>query len=361
MVTEKQMQKYLSKKDMINKKDVCNDHKNRNNGFNSRREYLDDIAKKKGFDSYKEYADHLIREKGFSNRTDYNNHLAQKRGFANLSEEFVSKIGFKSQGEYRRHLFMKKTGRKFIEISERLNSWAKNIGYKDYMEYLDIIAIGRGFTCYEEYSKVWTYYPGMIDPMTENRSTKNFIGCMAELCTSKIFENIQRMHHSNQGYDFICDNGKKIEVKGAILNQHNQLSFHIRYNHIADYFVLIGFNDILELNPIHIWIIKSGEVIQELPINDRHILHIPNTDEYISHMRKYELLDKLEKLKISCMEFNNKKLKNVPTKAQIYDTVLEMRLAEKSKVDYSEISNTIKEKNGTKSRLIPIPANESNK
>lgn len=372
MVTEKQMCRYAKNQNKtIIKKDDSNNRNNvsvEKNVFANRQEYLDDIAKKKGFKNYNDYRNHLAREKGFSNHTDYVNYLSQKRGFGSQHEEYVSKIGFKSQGEYRKHLFTKKTGKKFVDIAKRLNDWARDKGFKDYSEYLDVIAIGRGFTCYEEYAKVWKYYPGMINPLTENRSTKNFIGYIAECGMSKIFDNVMRMPHSNPGYDFICSKGQKIDVKGAILNQHNQFSFHIRHNHIADYFLLIGFNDILELEPLLILLIKSGEIIQELSVNDRHMLHIPNTDRYIEELKKYELSDKLEKLKNSCIDFNNKNTENVPTKAQIYESILNARLIKKHETglrvipenectNYPGPINDIKIKN----KFVPVTADESNR
>lgn len=371
MVTEKQMRRYIENQNKtVIKKDDSNNRKNgsvKKNVFANRQEYLDDIAKKKGFKNYYDYRKHLAREKGFSNYTDYVNSLSQKRGFGSYHEEYVSKIGFKSQGEYRKHLFTKKTGRKFVDIVKRLNDWAHDKGFKDYREYLDVVAIGRGFTCYEEYVKVWMYYPGMINHLTENRSTKNFIGYIAECGVSKIFDNVMRMPYANPGYDFICDRGQKIDVKGAILNQHNQFSFHIRYNHITDYFVLIGFNDILKLEPLHIWLIKSGEIIQELSINDRHILHIPNTNKYIEKFKKYELSDKLEKLKSSCIDFNNKHTENVPTRAQIYESILKMRLIEKPdtglrvipKNECMSYPSTI-DKIKIKNKFVPVSIDESN-
>jgi hypothetical protein len=57
-----------------------------------------------------------------------------------------------------------------IKSSKKLlDDWARGNGFNNYDEYLNIIALGRGFTCYGEYEKVWSYYPEMPSPIKENR------------------------------------------------------------------------------------------------------------------------------------------------------------------------------------------------
>jgi len=127
---------------------------------------------------------------------------------------------------------------------------------------LNIVAIERGFICYGEYEKVWSYYPGMPSPIKENRTDPRFIGIyIAENGIVKIYEGSKRMPYYNPGYDIICPKGYKIDVKATVLNRYNTLSFAINKNKIADYFALVVFNNIIELIPTHIWIIRSDENI----------------------------------------------------------------------------------------------------
>lgn len=59
---------------------------------------------------------------------------------------------------------------------ELLDDWARKRCFYNYEEYLNIITLGRGFTCYEEYVKTRSYYPGMPNPIKENRMDNKFMG-----------------------------------------------------------------------------------------------------------------------------------------------------------------------------------------
>lgn len=93
-----------------------------------------------------------------------------------------------------------------------------------------------------------------------NRSCAQFLGIhIAEKILSKIFNHIEVMPVNNQGYDFICNKGKKIDVKSATICD-DRWGFHIRRNAIADYFLCLAFDNRDDLNPIHIWLIPSNVV-----------------------------------------------------------------------------------------------------
>lgn len=88
----------------------------------------------------------------------------------------------------------------------------------------------------------------MPNPTKEDRNDTRFIGIyIAENGMNKLYENSKRMILNNIGYDIICPKGYKIDVKATVLNRYNNFDFGINKNMIADYFALIGFNNIIKL------------------------------------------------------------------------------------------------------------------
>lgn len=214
---------------------------------------------------------------------------------------------------------------------ELLDDWARKRFFFDYEEYLNIIALGRGFTCYREYGKIWSYYPGMPSPIKENRMDTRFLGVyIAENGINKIYEGSERMRINNQGYDIICPKGYKTDVKATVLNRYNEFNFAINKNKIADYFVLVAFNNIIELEPLHIWTVRGDDNIYGHPIREISRLVILNEPLQIHRYHKYEKLDKLETLKNICKEFGAKnKMEindyNVTTRGAIISVIAQIR------------------------------------
>lgn len=95
-----------------------------------------------------------------------------------------------------------------------------------------------------------------------NTKSSNYLGCdIAEKILSKVFNDVEMMKPNNPGYDFICNKGKKIDVKsGCIRKNHNGWSFGINKNIIADFFLCIAFDDRESLTPLYLWLIPSNEV-----------------------------------------------------------------------------------------------------
>lgn len=319
-------------------------------GFKNYKEYLDHLAKEKGFGNYKEYTDYRIRQKGFISRSDYENHLSQQRGFGSQREEYIYKKGFKSDKEYRNYLFREKTGYDHINTDIRLNNWAFNRGFSNYKEYLDIITIGRGLS-------------GIPNIICDDRSDIHFIGHIAEYGVSRIFKNIQGMFFTNRGYDFVCETGQKIEVKASLLHIDNKFTFHIRYNDIADYFILIGFDNVLDLHPLHMWIIKNREIIKDIPINNIKILNIINDKKDIAYFQIYEKADKLEELTNVCAKYNIESWMsdNVITKTYIVENSLEMKMSDLNSTDIISILKNKQRKRMFDLRIPILPAEECNR
>ena len=99
--------------------------------------------------------------------------------------------------------------------------------------------------------------------MSENKDCSMFLGVhVAERVLSYIFNDVDIMPIGNPGYDFICNKGKKIDVKSSCLRNTAKTpfwSFHIEYNKIADHFLCLAFDNRDNLNPIHIWLLPGNK------------------------------------------------------------------------------------------------------
>lgn len=177
---------------------------------------------------------------------------------------------------------------------ERKDSLAKKWGYKNFAEYV----------------RESRWNEGIRSPMSENEDCSQYLGIyIGEIVLSDIFDSVARMPNNNHGYDWICKNGYKIDIKTATLDKGtNYWKFNIRYNNIADYFLLVGFDDIHGLNPIHIWLIGKNELIRKRVGNGyimekfykRSGIQIYNDLKSSIYLQRYEWCDKLGKLKNLC-------------------------------------------------------------
>lgn len=87
----------------------------------------------------------------------------------------------------------------------------------------------------------------------------------------------------NPGYDYRCSKGYKIDVKGATLRKRSHdWVFDIARNTIADYFVCIGFDDRLNMNPLKAWLIPGKE------INHQPKLGITPTEKSLDRWKRFE-------------------------------------------------------------------------
>ena len=163
------------------------------------------------------------------------------------------------------------------------------------------LAKKRGFKDYNDYQNYKNHKNGICLPMSENKSCSNYLGIVvSERYLSKVWDNVTRMSNNNKGYDFICGKGFKVDVKSGCLCKNNGWSFHIRRNKIADYFLLLGFDNREDLNPLHIWLIKGDVVINGKKLGKRNDFFISQSSESLLYYSKYECKDKLNKLKDYC-------------------------------------------------------------
>jgi hypothetical protein len=104
-----------------------------------------------------------------------------------------------------------------------------------------------------------------IRSFKEDKNCALYLGVhIAERVLKNVFKNVKPMPAQNPGYDFICNKGKKIDVKSSCLHlnrgKRSGWGFTISHNKIADYFLCLAFDSRETLNPLHIWLIPGGVV-----------------------------------------------------------------------------------------------------
>ena len=97
--------------------------------------------------------------------------------------------------------------------------------------------------------------------MSENKECTVYLGVhIGEHVLGSLFENVEMMPYGNKGYDIICNNDKKIDVKISCMRKnYNGWSFSIKHNTITDYFLCMAFNNRKDLNPLHIWMLPEDK------------------------------------------------------------------------------------------------------
>lgn len=106
----------------------------------------------------------------------------------------------------------------------------------------------RGDTCSFAESKNCTLYLGVH---------------IAEGILKNVFKQVVLMPFGNPGYDFICNKGLKIDVKSACIHYRREKEywcFAINKNKIADYFLLLAFDNRQELKPLHLWLVPGNKL-----------------------------------------------------------------------------------------------------
>ena len=101
---------------------------------------------------------------------------------------------------------------------------------------------------------------GYNDGLKTNKNCGHWLGNKAEIILMNMFERVERMEFGNQGYDFICGSGYKIDAKSAChrKNTSTRWTFRIDRNKITDYFLCLAFDDRENLTPLHVWLIPGA-------------------------------------------------------------------------------------------------------
>lgn len=74
-----------------------------------------------------------------------------------------------------------------------------------------------------------------------------------------LFDNAEWMGIENIGYDFLINNKCKLDVKGSCICD-GSWHYIIKKNKIANYFLLFAFDNRIDLNILHIWLVKVNNL-----------------------------------------------------------------------------------------------------
>lgn len=179
--------------------------------------------------------------------------------------------------------------------------------------YHDKLAQKRGFVDYAEYMQYLRFKKGIGTGLSisESKNSPQYLGIyIAERLLPDIFQDPIIMTYGNRGYDAICKNNYKVDVKCSIyLFSNNRWIFTINYNKIADVFLCIAFDNRIDLNVQHIWLIPGDAIIRNRRLSGFKVLTISNSSYSLSQFLKYELVDKKDKANLVCVMFKNGVLK----------------------------------------------------
>lgn len=183
-------------------------------------------------------------------------------------------------------MFYKNLSNKTINPSY-WDNLAKSCGYKNYTEFIDDW-IKKKKELYKR--KKEKEYSG-----SKNKQCSLYLGVyVAENLLKKIFNDVKRAKFQH-GYDFICGNVYKIDVKSSCKSRYlynkERWQFNIKSNKECDYFLMIGFDDRKTFNIEHVWLIAGNELVNNIKVNERDTIVIINTDKNLEKYKKYELID----------------------------------------------------------------------
>ena len=156
-------------------------------------------------------------------------------------------------------------------IKSTIKADLKNTGYKTRAEYTNKCAQNAGFKDYNEKRNEWRYKTGRSSPSGFDENSPDWFGSFTENLMIHRYPEAIKMHDKNPGFDFLWKDktGKdiKIDNKGRYLfysdNQKPQLSFQIKHNNIAERFILSGWNNRIELNPLIVFEFKKNDLIRK--------------------------------------------------------------------------------------------------
>jgi hypothetical protein len=185
----------------------------------------------------------------------------------------------------------------------------------------------KGITI-KEYQKSCEYeYKRGLGSIEDNKDCGRYFGEYIERkYVFQIFEDpvpfefpkdeLGRITDNRKPYDYLCCKGLKLKHISSCIREdksHIQkltgeklpyFAYAIRRNKIPDQFVLSAWDNRESLKPLFVWIIKGKEMFQtqisNKPFWERDTFTIYFNSKGINKMKKYEVTDKLEKLKEVC-------------------------------------------------------------
>lgn len=136
---------------------------------------------------------------------------------------------------------------------------------------------------------------GQKKSIPENKNCASYLGNIAEELLSRTFKNVKRMPNNNPGFDIICDQDFKIDVKSAATGYQGFWQFGVGRNEIADYFLCVAFESREKLIPTHIWLIPGKDI--------NHLGGITINKKKLIRWAKYE--QPINKAILCCDEMKN--------------------------------------------------------
>ena len=187
-----------------------------------------------------------------------------------------------------------------------------------YSDYRNEQVKKKGFESWNDYTKKMRHEKGEGLSMSENKECSKYLGvhiCENKEFISKIINIVESMQCNNPGYDIICGKGKKIDIKCSCLIYNKEWHFSIKKNKIADYFLMIAFDNRETLNVQHIWLVKSNTYIEKTNnyfsksfiFNERIAVIVGKGIRALKRWNKYEITDiyKLKEVQKVCNNFKN--------------------------------------------------------
>ena len=96
--------------------------------------------------------------------------------------------------------------------------------------------------------------------MSENTECSVHYGVhINERLLKHYFNDVDVMPYGNSGYDFICNNGWKIDGKGSFTGDSGRWKFAINHNTITDYFFCVAYDNRKDKNIVHIWLLPGNK------------------------------------------------------------------------------------------------------
>lgn len=202
---------------------------------------------------------------------------------------------------------------KKFEITEEIIG--KKIEYDETgtIKYYQELANKDGFDNIKEWLK-WkdeTNYKLLPD----NYSCSTYLGKIGEnisdLMLTELFGSIERkipLHGG--GYDRIVKGGHKIDIKVRCLRHKKNhgwigYSFEIDHNDNADYFLLIGIDNLIDKKLMYIWLIHRDDIVRGRKFYRRASFNITNKENYLHELQKYDVSNKLKGIKEYRDKFKN--------------------------------------------------------
>lgn len=161
------------------------------------------------------------------------------------------------------------------ENKDKIPKWWLDSGCKTQMKYLNKCAQDLGFKDFKEqnreYARNYTHKTGRCVPLEFSERLPLRFGDFTEKLMIHHYPGAKRMPYGNPGFDYLWkdDKGKEITInnKGRCLtyryDQSPYLSFGVRWNIKTKKFLLSGWDNLDDLNPLIAWQFDKDDLVRK--------------------------------------------------------------------------------------------------